>query len=201
MKPAHVHERRGREWRQFRLLARGSWRHLLDSLVFAREADPIQFVLWGLALATTLPLVMAVRKVIAYGFMVNAPEAVAIARVLPDRLFFLTYGMLASALLAALPWYALFPDRADQEILGVLPLRPRTLAAARLAAAVGLAVAFTAAINLPAGLIYSVAQTSLPLPGALPRLFAGHLIATTLAFHFRLSRADVRARVHCHLRG
>ena len=43
--------------------------------------------------------------------------------------------MLATALLAALTWDALFPDRTDQEIVGALPVRPRTLAGARLAAA------------------------------------------------------------------
>src|SRR5687768_4777699 len=142
------------------------------------------FVVWGLALATTLPLLTAVRKVVFYGLLVNAPAEFFLRLVLADRLFFLTYGMLASALLAALTWDALFPDRADQEIVGVLPVRPRTLAAARLAAAAGLAVAFAAAINLPAALIYSLAGVSHPLLGSLPRLLASHVVATMCACTF-----------------
>jgi hypothetical protein len=182
--PSRAPDLPGREWRQFRLLTRDSWRRLLDSLVFARDTDPMQFVLFAVALATTLPLMRAVQKVIHYGFLANAPVDAVLPQVLADRLFLLTYGMLTSALLAALMWDALFPDRTDQEIVGVLPVRPRTLAAARLTAAVGTALAFAAAINVPSGLIFALAQSSLPQLGSLPRLLAGHLVSTMLASTF-----------------
>jgi hypothetical protein len=113
-----------------------------------------------------------------------------------DRLFFLIYGMLAAALLAALTWEALYPDRTDQEIVGVLPVKPRTLAAARLSAAVATSVVFTTAISLPAAAVYSIAAVQHPLVGALPRVFLGHIAATTLgcAFVF-LSLVAVRGIV------
>jgi hypothetical protein len=182
--PARNRELPGREWRQFKRLTRDACRRLLDNLVVAKDADPLQFALWSVALATTLPLLFAVRKIVQYGFLVNAPAEVALRQVLADRLFFLTYGMLAAALLAALAWDALFPDRADQEIVGVLPVRPRTLAASRLAAAAGIAAGFAAAINLPSGLIYALAQTSLVSLGWLPRLLLAHLGSTMLACMF-----------------
>ena len=175
---------RQHEWRQFRLLSRDSVRRLLDSVLVSRDADPMQFALWGVTLALTPPLLVAVRKIIEYPFLMRAPASLVQAVATADRTFFLIYGMLATALLAALTWDALFPDRQDQEILGVLPVRPRTLAAARLAAAATTGVGFAAIINLPTALIYSAASSSHPLIGAFPRVLAAHIVSTTAACAF-----------------
>lgn len=173
-----------REWRQLRLLSRDSVRRLLDSVLVSRDADPILFAIWGIALALTPPTLVAVRKIIDYPFMMRASleqiEAVATG----DRAFFVVYGMLATALLASLLWDALFPDRVDQEILGVLPVRPRTLAAGRLAAALTVGTVFAGAINLPAALIYSLASSVHPLLGSFPRILAGHVLSTMLGCAF-----------------
>lgn len=171
----------GREWRQFKLLTRGSWRRLLQNIVFSRDADPMLALLWALALAMMPPLVTAVNRLLRYGTAAGASEEAISSLVLHDRLFFLIYAMLASALLAALVWDSLFPDRVDQEIVGVLPVRPRTLAGARLCASAGMAVACAALINVPSGLFYSFAQLSLPGSSSLLRLFAAHLISTMAA--------------------
>ncbi len=173
-----------REWRQFRLLARDSLRQLLDSVVVARDADPMQFAIWASALAMTPPFLVAVRKIIDYPFLLHAPAGVVERVVLADRVFFVLYGMLATTLLVALVWDALSPTRTDQEIVGVLPVWPRTLAAARLTAALAMAMGFAAAINAPAALIYSAASAVHPLVGGFPRVLAGHLIATTLGCAF-----------------
>jgi hypothetical protein len=122
------------EWRQFRLASRDSIRRLLDRVVVSQESDPVQFALWAAVLAVTPPLLVGVRKLTQYAFLeaVGAADPTLTARILTaERVFFVLYGMLASALLAALIWEAPYPDRADQEIVGVLPVRPRTLAAAR----------------------------------------------------------------------
>lgn len=185
MKPSRAPDLPGREWRQFKLLVRDSWRRLLQSLAFARDADPLQFLLLGLAVGMTPPLLTAVNRVIRYGMATSTSDPAAILTlVMRDRLFFVIYGMLASALLAALVWDALFPDRVDQEIVGVLPVRPRTLAAARLTASAGMALAFAAALSVPAGLFYSFAQLSLPGSASLVRLFAGHVVSTMAASMF-----------------
>ena len=113
-----------REWRQFRLLSRDSFKRLLDSVLVARDADPMLFALWGLALVMTPPLITAIKKAAGYAFLVRAPPEVVERIVVGDRLYFVVYGMLASALLAAMTWDALFPDRQDQEIVGVLSERP-----------------------------------------------------------------------------
>jgi hypothetical protein len=170
-----------REVRQFTVLARGSVRQLLASVTAARDADPMQLALWGAALALTPPFLMAVRKIIAYPVLLRAPAHVVERILLADRVFFVLYGMLATMLLAALVWDALTPTRQDQDILGVLPVRPRTVAAARFTAAVGLALAFALTVNGPAAVVYSLASSVHPLVGSFPRVLLAHLTATTLA--------------------
>jgi hypothetical protein len=169
------------EWQQFRLLSRDSVRRLLDSVLVSRDADPMLFALWFTALAMTLPMIVAVPKIVQYYFLQRAPAAMVLQIATAERAFFVLYGMLASALLATLTWEALFPDRQDQEILGALPVRPRTLAAARLGAALTVGTAFAAAVSLPAAIIYSFASSSHPLLGSFPRVLAAHATATMMA--------------------
>ena len=173
-----------REWRQFRLLSRDSVRRLLDSVLVARDADPMQFALWGLALLMTPPLITAINKSSRYAFLLRADPDVVERIVLADRLYFIIYGMLATALLAAFTWDALFPDRADQEIVGALPVRPRTLAAARFGAAAALGLGFAAAINAIPAFMYTAASAVHPLVGSFPRVFVAHLAATMLGCTF-----------------
>src|SRR5688572_17803574 len=171
-----------REARQFVILSRDSVRRLLNSAVHSRDADPMQFALWVAALAATPPAIYAFRMIFIY---VGAPRASSFESVedlaLVNRLFFVVYGMIASALLAALVWEALLPDRSDQEIVGVLPVRPRTVAAARLAAATSVAVAFALAIAVPSGLLFSLASGSAFGLISLPATFVAHVLSLTLA--------------------
>jgi hypothetical protein len=169
------------EWHQFRLLSRDSVRRLLDSILVSRDADPMLFALWFTALAMTPPMLIAAPKIIQYTFLKRAPDAVVLQLATAERSFFVLYGMLATALLAALTWDALFPDRQDQEIVGALPVRPRTLAGARLAAALTVGTAFAAAISLPAAFLYSAASSTHPLIGSFPRVLAAHVTATMMA--------------------
>jgi hypothetical protein len=169
-----------RDWTQFRLLSRDAVRQLIDTALFSRESDPMEFALWMLALVATPPAFFAARQIFTYTALVNADIAAVEQVALAHRLFFIIYGMLASTLLAAMTWDALFPDGRDQEIVGVLPVRPYTFAAARLGAAVIVGAGFAAAVNLPAGLIYSFIASGHPALGNVVALFAGHVLATML---------------------
>ncbi len=170
-----------RDWHQFRLLSRDAVRQLIDTALFSREADPMEFAIWMLALVATPPAFFASRQVLTYTALVNAPIEVVEQVALGHRLFFVIYGMLAAALLAALTWESLFPDGRDQEIVGVLPVRPQTFAAARLGAAVMLGVGFTAAVNVPTAIIYTAMSAGHPAFRNLIGLLAGHIIGTMLA--------------------
>jgi hypothetical protein len=141
---------RRHEWHQFRLLSRDSVRRLLDSVLVARDADPMLFALWFMALAMTPPLARGRTQVRAVCVSQEGARRRWSCRSPPrsDRSSFST-ACLATACSRRLTWDALFPDRNDQEIVGALPVRPRTLAGARLAAALGIGTMFAAA-NQPA---------------------------------------------------
>ncbi|MCA1584219.1 MAG: hypothetical protein LC791_05405 [Acidobacteria bacterium] len=172
------------EWRQFRLLSRDATRRLLNSALFTRESDSASVALWLLALLTTPPLLFAVVRGMSYPFLVRARPAVVADTVLGDRLFFIVYGMLAALLVASLLWEALFPDRAEQEIVGVLPVHPRTLAAARLAAAIRIGSIAAVAIAVPAGAVFTLFSGGHPALRSIHTLLVGHVVGVTLASLF-----------------
>ena len=60
-----------------------------------------------------------------------------------DKMFFITWAMGAMGIITVLEWDALFPDRRDYAILTPLPLRMRTVFAAKLAALVGFLTVFS----------------------------------------------------------
>jgi hypothetical protein len=156
----------------------------MDTAVASRDVDATQFVIWSFALIASPAFFFAAKMMGKYSFLWRKPEI--LERVVPvDRLFFIVYMMLAAALLAAVLWEALFPDRQDQEIVGVLPVRPRTVAVARLAAAMVVVTIFSVAIALPSGFMYSlnvaVAYKSFAIVGWWPPVFIAHVVAVTAA--------------------
>jgi len=166
------------------LLSRDSVRNLLNSALLARDTDPSQFALWSLVLLATPPAMYAFRQLVNYSALGFQTAAVIEHSIQVDRMFFLLYGMLVAALVAAAMWEALLPDRTDQEIVGSLPVRPRTLAAARLAAAVWTVVIASTAVNLPPAVFLAIAAPSHPALGFLPVVFVTHIIATISASLF-----------------
>jgi len=169
---------RGREWRQFRLLGHDSLRRLLNSAVLSREADPWQFAIWGTAFLAVPPSMFAFSQMFKYAALRHASAIEVEQIVLVDRMFFILYAIVTAALLAALTWEALLPDRVDQEILGVLPVRARTVAAAQLAAALTMALMFAAALHLPSAAIFALIAAANPVVGHVVPVFVGHLVAT-----------------------
>jgi hypothetical protein len=176
-----------RELEQFTLLSRDSVRSLLNAASMSRDTDPAQFALWGTVLIAIPPAMYAFRKLLNYSAMRFAPFAVVDRMIQADRMFFLLYGMLAAALLAAVTWEALLPDRTDQEIVGTLPVRPRTLAAARLVAALIVATILSSAISLPVAVMLAIAAPSHPALGFLPTVFVAHVTTTMGASLFAFS--------------
>jgi hypothetical protein len=168
------------ELRQFRLLARTSVRRLLGSAVLSREADPILFAIWGVALGAIPPAGFALRTGFAYDRMMGQPLEDILPTVLMHRAFLVLYAMLAAALLGALMWETLLPDRDDHEIIGVLPVRPRTLAASRLAAAVAVAVTVALAVSVPSGVLFTLVSLPRADLGMAPLLFLGHVAGAVL---------------------
>ena len=166
------------EFDQFVLLSRDSIRSLLDAALVCHDGDPSQFALWSLVLVATPPAMYAFRQLVSYSALGFQKAAIIEHAIQVDRMFFLLYGMLVAALVAAATWEALLPNRADQEIVGSLPVRPRTLAAARLAAAICTTVIASATVSLPAATFLAVAAPSHPALGFLPVVFVAHIVST-----------------------
>ncbi|HEU5254872.1 MAG TPA: hypothetical protein VFU28_02715 [Vicinamibacterales bacterium] len=166
------------------LLSRDSVRNVLNSALLARDTDPSQFALWSLVLLATPPAMYAFRQLVNYSALGFQKTAIIERAIQVDRMFFLLYGMLVAALVAAAMWEALLPDRADQEIVGSLPVRPRTLAAARLAASVWIVVVASTAVNLLPAVFLAIAAPSHPALGLLPLVFVAHILATISASVF-----------------
>lgn len=170
------------EGRQFRKLLRLSYNRLLDAALASREIDAVQFVIWGAALMSTFPFFYAVQATSAYAFTASRlPLAVFHGHVLQDRLFFITWAMVTALLLVSMTWDALFPDRTDQQILGVLPVRARTVAAARFTAAVTSVVAFVAATTVLGASLYAATGGAFPGVGSRPGILVGHLTSAVSA--------------------
>lgn len=171
----------GAERRQWRQLVGMSFGRLMDAALASREVAAEYFVLWSAAFLMMPPLFYTVQRTSAYPWIRRRSIDLLQEVALTDRLFFVVWSMLAAMLIAAVLWDALFPDRTDQQILGVLPVRSRTVAAARLAASLAVAFVYLIAIGLPAAVVYSIAGASHSSIGSVPGIFVGHLIATVLA--------------------
>jgi hypothetical protein len=166
------------EFDQFALLSRDSVRSLLNTALVSADGDPSQFALWSVVLVATPPAMYAFRQLVNYSAL-GFQKAVIIEHAIQvDRMFFLLYSMLVAALVAAATWDALLPNRTDQEVVGSLPVRPRTLAAARLAAAIRITVTASASVSLPAAAFLAIAAPSHPSLGFVPVVFVAHIVST-----------------------
>ncbi|PYR78288.1 MAG: hypothetical protein DMF87_14510 [Acidobacteria bacterium] len=99
-----------REFDQFVLLSRDSVRSLLNAALLSRDSDPSQFALWSLVLIATPPAMYAFHQLIDYSARHFQKAAIIEHAIQVDRMFFLLYGMLVAALVAAATWEALLPE-------------------------------------------------------------------------------------------
>ena len=173
--------------RQFALLLRQAFRRLQDAALASRDVDADQFVLWGAALLATPLLFNTVTWTSRYPWLRHRSLEVLHDAVLADRLFFVTWPMLVMWLVGALVWDGLVPDKTDQQVLGVLPVGSRRIAAARLAAAWLAAIALLVGIVVPPALAYGLAGGAHPSVGPRLGIAVGQAVASFAAGLFAFS--------------
>ena len=100
---------------------------------------------------------------------------------------FLSYGMVTIGVVAAFTWDGLGFDRRDAMVLGTLPVRGRTIIAAKLAALAALLMTCAAIVNLMSGVPFSLAASNHGTVVGLLRHFAAHMVATMSAAVFVFS--------------
>ena len=167
------------EREQFRVLFRTFLRRLFHSDLVPETVDLRQSAIVLAAVLTVPPALYAVALSLNYGSWMSDMQLAT--RAVPQKLYFIGYSMAAVGLVTVLAWDALFPDRRDAMVLGGLPIRPRTVALAKLAALAAFIAGFAIVVNAPATVIFSfVAGGYLPFEAFL-RYPAAHLAATVSA--------------------
>lgn len=172
--------RLARHARVFERLVRLSFGRMLDAALASREVDAVQFMIWGGALLATPPVFFMVPATSRYPWLRHQSLDLLQDAALADRFFFVIWSMLAALLAVSLFWEGVFPDRTDQQQLGVLPVSSRMVATARVLTALGVGLAFLVAINVPAAVLYATPAAVHPLVGSITGIFLGHVAATTL---------------------
>lgn len=95
-----------------------------------------------------------------------------------DKIFYLGYTGIAAAALAAMSWNSLLLDRRDTLILGTLPIRPRTVIAAKLAALAVYIGALTASMNVLSAVMFGTLLASGNTLSFALRGIAAHAVAS-----------------------
>ena len=164
---------------QFRALFRTFLRGLFENDLVPDTVDLRQSALWLAAVFMIPPAVFPFLLSLSYGSWMTDEELAL--RAVPQKLYFIGYSMAAVGFVTVLVWDKLFPDRRDAIVLGTLPIRPRTIVFARLAALVAVVVGFAIVVNLPGTVLFSlVAGGYLPFEAFL-RYPIAHFVATVSA--------------------
>jgi hypothetical protein len=165
------------------LLGRTFFRRFFETDLMPPGLAQVQLVIGAMTFLAAPSFLMPFNFATRYAQMGKNVEAIARAMVL-HRLLFITFTMTALGLVALVVWEGVFPDRRDARILGSLPLRSRTLIAARLGALGALAGLFIVGTNAVPTLVYGPVLSG--FGGALTPIhgMAAHFLATTAAGAF-----------------
>ena len=120
------------ERRQFRILYRDFLFRLVDLEVLSPDGDIQKLVGQLVALLAAFGFVLG-NLVLRY-VRINVPHARVLTLALADQEFLFATAMAVTGLFAVIAWNVVLPDRRDGLVLGPLPLRTRTIFAAKVAA-------------------------------------------------------------------
>ena len=141
------------ERRQLRILYRDSLARMIDLEVLSTRGDVRDLFVRFAAILGALSFVAALLIVPRYGITSHSVSKLNILAS-SDEEFLISTTIAVTGLFAVLAWNVVFPDRRDCLILGLLPVRARTTAVAKLAAIItGLATA-VASTNIFTGLTF-----------------------------------------------
>lgn len=139
--------------RQFRVLYRDFLSRLIDLELLSSQGDPRKLFGQCAALLAAFNLVVAIFSARP---LARIPADQLSTAVIGHAQFLIDTTMAVAGMLGVMAWGAAFPDRRDSLVLGILPVRARTILFAKAAAvATGLGVCL-AAINIFTGISYPV---------------------------------------------
>ncbi len=172
------------ERRQFRILLRAFLSQVVDADLISPGGEMQTLLIQFAALLSAFNFVVAIVIVPRYGTS-PLPHATLMTNAWSDEEFLINTTISVAGLFMVLAWDSFLPDLRDRLVLGVLPVRVRTIALAKVAAA-GLALALSVLlVNIFTGFCYAII---LAAPGSgvlgLLRAFSAYWITMAAAALF-----------------
>jgi hypothetical protein len=169
---------------RFRELVRHFLMRFYDNDLLSPERDQLPGFAGLLGLLAAPGMIIPLWLQLKFSRLGAYPIAVRDIMSLPEKFLFVTLGLTSVGLATVLQWDALFPDRRDYLVLCPLPLRLRTIFAAKVCSlAVLLGVATAAVTSLTPVLFPAVVMSDAPL-AVFARFSALHLATSLLACLF-----------------
>jgi len=166
------------EKRQFRALYRVFLLRIVNLELLSAEGDPVRLLGQLAALLAAISMTFCLPLIVMGGY--SAGFALTMEHCLPAT------TMLVTGILSILNWDSILPDRQDVLILGPLPVEPRTIFLAKLAAIAHLIGLSVFAVNAFSGLLWPLYFGSNGGILALARSFVAFWVTTLLASAFML---------------
>jgi hypothetical protein len=160
------------ETRQFRLLLHHFLGRFLDNELVSARASAEVTLIHILTLLALPGLLISFNLITKYVNLARGPAELYERAALDDRLFFVYFSMIVTGFVTIFEWDALFPDRRDYTVLTPLPIRARTVLAAKMAALALFLLLFTVVVNFFSTLLFPLASNRGPLLGALRSVVA-----------------------------
>jgi pimeloyl-ACP methyl ester carboxylesterase len=152
------------ERKQFRILYRDFLSRMVDLELIAAGGDAKGLIVRFGSLLAALSFVIAYLMVPRYLTTTHSHKQLA-RFAWNDEDFLISATITVAGLCAVMAWNTVFPDRRDSLILGLIPVRMRTMILARLAAIASVLGSAIAAINIFTGLSFPFALSSGILDG------------------------------------
>lgn len=173
--PAH-------ERAQFRALTRAFMTRFFENELTAGTDDFKTSFIWLVSFLAVPGLFMPVSMALRWELLAfqRGPD---VLRVLTrgDKAFYLGFVMVATAAITAIMWNTLLGDRRDALVLGVLPVRPPTIVAARLAALSMYMIAIGVAMNALASISFGFSLAPFNTFAFAVRGVVAHFVASVAA--------------------
>lgn len=172
---------RSLEYAHYRRLVRHFTNRLFESDMIARGGNLNEIVVTIIALLIAGGVVLAYVTALQFARHPGMNRAMLEALRWENREFLLSLSMAATAALSIVSWESVFPDRADCVILSQMPLRIRTLLAAKLTTLLAAFAITVAATNAATGILFPLLTAS---EGSLAITFVAHFVSVLAASAF-----------------
>ncbi|MFB3827636.1 MAG: hypothetical protein ACE15B_12765 [Bryobacteraceae bacterium] len=140
--------------RQFTELVRHFFQRFFDNEIVSPAGDIRVTVGNILALLATPGAILPVFLLMKYSDILRVRPELRDVFTYPEKLLFITWSFVVMGVVTVLEWDTLFPDRHDYAVLTPLPIRFRTVLAAKVTALGALLAIFSVDLNVVSTLIY-----------------------------------------------